>query len=59
MNYDVVSRKLECGIVIELGMLNFEVEIVIDIAPALGIVAASFLKGDRGTRSHILKRYSE
>mgnify|MGYP000352551400 CR=1 FL=1 len=43
--------------------MNFEqrilnVEIVIEIAPALGIVAASFLKGDRGTRSPLLKRYS-
>ena len=51
MNCDVISRKLECGIVIELGILNNEFlilnfEIVIEVAPALGIVAASFLKGD-------------
>ena len=51
MNYDAVSRKLECGIVIELGMLNNEFsilnfEIVIEVQLALGIVAASFLKGD-------------
>ena len=73
MNYDVLSRKIEMlnneywilnfEIVVELGMLNNEFsilnfEIIIEVQPALGIAATSFLKGDRGTRSHILKRYS-
>jgi hypothetical protein len=31
---------------VEQRILNVEIEIVIDIAPALGIAATSFLKGD-------------
>ena len=40
----------------EFSILNFEIEIVIEVQPTLGIAAASFLKGDRGTRSPLLKR---
>jgi hypothetical protein len=35
--------------------VKFGVEIVVEVEPTLGIVAASFLKGDRGTRSQLLK----
>ncbi len=31
---------------VEQRILNFEIDIVIEVVPALGIAAASFLKGD-------------
>ena len=50
-------KKGECWTTnIEQRMLNVEIEIVNKVQPALGIAAASFLKGDWGTRSPLLKR---
>ncbi len=41
---------------VEQRILNVEIEIVIEVQPALRIAAASFLKGDWGTRGPLLKR---